>query len=47
LVYAADLQGELRDTWKVMDAAGTIGKVEVKAAEDRLMVKEVTSLLEA
>ncbi|CAN9281144.1 unnamed protein product [Alternaria alternata] len=47
LVYAADLQGELRDTWKVMDAAGTIGKVEAKAAEDRLMVKEVTSLLEA
>jgi hypothetical protein len=47
LVYAADLQGELRDTWKVMDAAGTIGKVEAKAAKDRLMVKEVTGLLEA
>jgi hypothetical protein len=46
LVYAADMQGELRDTWKVMDAAGTIGKVEAKAAEDRLMVKEVKSLLE-
>jgi hypothetical protein len=29
-----------------MDAAGTIGKIEAKAAEDRLMVKEVKSLLE-
>ncbi|KAG9191375.1 desumoylating isopeptidase 1 [Alternaria panax] len=46
LVYAADMQGELRDTWKVMDAAGTIGKIEAKAAEDRLLVKEVKSLLE-
>jgi hypothetical protein len=46
LVYAADLHGELRDTWKVMDAAGTIGKVEAKAAEDRLMVNEVKGLLE-
>jgi hypothetical protein len=45
-VYAADLHGELRDTWKVMDAAGTIGKVEAKAAEDRLMVNEVKGLLE-
>jgi hypothetical protein len=46
LVYGAPIGGELRDTWKVMDAAGTIGKIEPKAAEDRLMVKEVKSLLE-
>jgi len=46
LVYAADMQGELRDTWKVMDAAGTIGKVQAKAGEDSLMVKEVKGLLE-
>jgi thiol-disulfide isomerase/thioredoxin len=47
LVYAADLQGELRDTWRVMDAAGTVGKVEAKAkaAEDRMMVREVRGLL--
>ncbi|KAI4694491.1 hypothetical protein J4E81_006709 [Alternaria sp. BMP 2799] len=47
LVYAADMQGELRDTWKVMDAAGTIGKVQAKAGEDSLMVKEVKALLDA
>jgi hypothetical protein len=47
LVYGANMDGELRDTWKVMDAAGTIGKIEAKDAEDRLMVKEVKSLLEA
>jgi hypothetical protein len=48
LVYAADLQGELRDTWSVMNAAGTVGKVEARAekAEDRLMVREVKGLLE-
>jgi hypothetical protein len=46
LVYGAPMDGELRDTWRVMDAAGTIGKIEAKAAEDRLMVKEVKSLLE-
>ncbi|KAI4650282.1 uncharacterized protein J4E79_009550 [Alternaria viburni] len=47
LVYAADMQGELRDTWKVMDAAGTIEKVRAKAGEDSLMVKEVKALLDA
>jgi hypothetical protein len=47
LVYGADMDGELRDLWKVMDAAGTIGKIEAKAAEDRLMVKEVKGLLGA
>ncbi|KNG52511.1 duf862-domain-containing protein [Stemphylium lycopersici] len=47
LVYAADMDGELRDLWRVMDAAGTVGKIEAKAAEDRLLVKEVKTLLEA
>ncbi|KAF1837811.1 DUF862-domain-containing protein [Decorospora gaudefroyi] len=47
LVYAADMDGELRDLWRVMDAAGTIGKVEAEVAEDRLMVKEVKSLLDS
>ncbi|KAF1847205.1 DUF862-domain-containing protein [Cucurbitaria berberidis CBS 394.84] len=47
LVYAADMGGELKDLWKVMDAAGTVGKIQAKAAEDRLLVKEVKSLLEA
>jgi thiol-disulfide isomerase/thioredoxin len=47
LVYGADMEGELKDLWKVMDAAGTVGKIQAKAAEDRLMVKEVQSLLEA
>ena len=47
LVYAADMDGELRDLWKVMDAAGTVGKIQAKAAEDRLLVREVKSLLEA
>lgn len=46
LVYAADIEGELRDLWKVMDAAGTIGKIPAKVAEDRLLVAEVKSLLE-
>jgi hypothetical protein len=47
LVYGANMGGELRDLWKVMDAAGTVGKIQAKAAEDRLLVKEVKSLLEA
>ncbi|KAJ4362543.1 hypothetical protein N0V83_010637 [Neocucurbitaria cava] len=46
LVYAADMEGELRDLWKVMDAAGSVGKIQAKAAEDRLLVREVKSLLE-
>jgi len=45
LVYGADMGGELKDLWKVMDAAGTIGKIQAKAAEDRLLVKEVKNLL--
>ncbi|KAF2825579.1 DUF862-domain-containing protein [Ophiobolus disseminans] len=47
LVYGADMEGELKDLWKVMDAAGTVGKIQAKAAEDRLLVKEVKSLLDA
>jgi thiol-disulfide isomerase/thioredoxin len=47
LVYGADMEGELKDLWKVMDAAGTVGKIQAKAAEDRLMVKEVQRMLEA
>lgn len=46
LVYAADTEGELRDLWKVMDAAGTVGKIQAKTTEDRLLVREVKSLLE-
>ncbi|KAF2871539.1 PPPDE putative peptidase domain-containing protein [Massariosphaeria phaeospora] len=47
LVYAVNMNGELRDLWKVMDAAGTVGKLQGKALEDRMLVKEVKSLLEA
>lgn len=47
LVYSADMDGELRDLWRVMDAAGTVGKIQAKAAEDRLLVREIKGLLEA
>lgn len=47
LTYGADMDGELRDLWRVMDAAGTIGKISAKTAEDRMLVKEVQKLLEA
>jgi thiol-disulfide isomerase/thioredoxin len=47
LVYGADVNGELRDLWRVMDAKGTVGKVQAKAAEDRLLVREIGTLLEA
>lgn len=47
LVYGADLEGELRDLWRVMDAAGTVGKIQANATEERLLVKEVQKLLEA
>jgi hypothetical protein len=46
-VYGADVNGELRDLWRVMDAKGTVGKVQAKAAEDRLLVREIGTLLEA
>ena len=47
LAYGADMDGELRDLWRVMDAAGTVGKISARAAEDRMLVKEVQKLLEA
>ncbi|KAF2627449.1 DUF862-domain-containing protein [Macroventuria anomochaeta] len=47
LAYGADMDGELRDLWRVMDAAGTVGKIQAKVAEDRLLVKEVQKLLDA
>jgi thiol-disulfide isomerase/thioredoxin len=46
LVYAADMDGEIKDLWSAMDAAGTVGKVQAKTAEDRLMVKEIKGLLD-
>jgi hypothetical protein len=46
LTYCAPLDGELRDLWRVMDAAGTVGKVVPKSVEERMLVKEVKSLLE-
>jgi thiol-disulfide isomerase/thioredoxin len=46
LVYAADVDGELRDLWNAMDAKGTVRKIQAKAAEDRLMVREIEKLLE-
>jgi thiol-disulfide isomerase/thioredoxin len=47
LVYGADMDSELKDLWKVMDAAGTVGSIQPTTAEDRLLVKEVKGLLEA
>ncbi|KAI8931870.1 hypothetical protein NX059_010774 [Plenodomus lindquistii] len=47
LAYGADMDGELRDLWKVMDAAGTVGKVQAKSGEDRLLVREIKGLLSA
>jgi thiol-disulfide isomerase/thioredoxin len=46
LAYGADMDGELRDLWRVMDAAGTVGKIQAKLAEDRLFVKEVKNMFE-
>ena len=45
LVYAADMQGELRDLCRVMDTQGILGKVQAQTAEDRLLVREVGSLV--
>ncbi|KAF1355802.1 DUF862-domain-containing protein [Lizonia empirigonia] len=47
LAYGADMDGELRELWRVMDGAGTVSKIQAKAAEDRLLVKEVQKLLES
>ncbi|KAF2025196.1 DUF862-domain-containing protein [Setomelanomma holmii] len=46
IVYGADLDGEVHDLWKVMDAAGTVARIHAKAAEDRLMLKEIKGLLD-
>ncbi|KAF2997078.1 hypothetical protein E8E13_002739 [Curvularia kusanoi] len=46
LAYGADLEGELRDLWRVMDAAGTVGKIQASATDERMLVKEVQKLLE-
>ncbi|KAF1924195.1 DUF862-domain-containing protein [Didymella exigua CBS 183.55] len=46
LAYGADMDGELRGLCCVMDAAGTVGRISAKAAEDRMLVKEVQKLLE-
>lgn len=47
LVYGAEMDGELKDLWKVMDAAGSVGKLQPKSAVDRMLVREVKSLLDA
>lgn len=47
LVYGSDMNGELKDLWKVMDAAGTVRSMQPTTAEDRLLVKEVEGLLDA
>jgi thiol-disulfide isomerase/thioredoxin len=46
IVYGADMEGEVHDLWKVMDAAGTVGNLQARSAEDRLMLKEIESLLD-
>lgn len=46
LVYCADMDGEVRDLWRAMDAAGTVGKLQPKVLQDRMLVKEVTGLLQ-
>lgn len=45
LVYCADMDGEVRDLWRAMDAAGTVGKLQAKVIQDRMLVKEVEGLL--
>lgn len=47
LAYGADMDGELRDLWRVMDAAGTVSKIKASSTEDRMLVKDVQKLLEA
>jgi hypothetical protein len=46
LVYCADMEGEVKDLWGAMDAAGTVSKLQGKTLEDRMLVKDVKSLLE-
>ncbi|KAF2678495.1 DUF862-domain-containing protein [Lentithecium fluviatile CBS 122367] len=45
LIYCADTEGEVRDLCRVMDAAGTVSKLQGKALGDRMLVKDVKSLL--
>jgi desumoylating isopeptidase 1 len=47
LVYGAEMDGELRDLWRVMTASETVGALKGKTVEDRLLIKEVKALLEA
>lgn len=47
LAYGADIEGELRDLWHVMDAAGTVGKIQASVTDDRMLAKEIQKLLEA
>ena len=46
LVYCAPMDGEVRDLWRAMDAAGTVEKLQAKVLQDRILVKEVKSLLD-
>jgi thiol-disulfide isomerase/thioredoxin len=46
LVYCADMDGEVRDLWRAMDAAGAVEKLQAKVLQDRMLAKEVKSLLE-
>ena len=48
VVYCADMEGEVRDLWRALDAAGTVGKVlgKAKGVGERMLVKEVAGLLE-
>ncbi|KAL5412000.1 hypothetical protein PMIN03_004473 [Paraphaeosphaeria minitans] len=46
LAYCADMDGEVRDLWRAMDAAGTVGRLQAKVLQDRMLVKEAKSLLE-
>ncbi|KAF2112980.1 PPPDE putative peptidase domain-containing protein [Lophiotrema nucula] len=47
LIYGADIEGELKDLWKVMGAADSVGNLKGKTVDDRFLVKEVKALLEA
>lgn len=46
LTYCADMDGEVRDLWRAMDAAGTVEKLKPTVLQDRMLVKEVKSLLD-
>ncbi|KAF1970977.1 DUF862-domain-containing protein [Bimuria novae-zelandiae CBS 107.79] len=46
LTYCAPMDGEVRDLWRAMDAAGTVEKIQAKVLQDRMLVKEVKSLLD-